>query len=89
LDNEHEQQREIKTNLQQLFSSESINSKIKTRWHSLTNLNIRDDYADFYNKPILNTFSTNMRQSSYPVNKVSYLLINSSMNPNTLNKFVN
>ncbi|CAF0904350.1 unnamed protein product [Rotaria sp. Silwood1] len=89
LDNEHEQQREIKTNLQQLFSSESINSKIKSRWHSLTNLNIRDDYADFYNKPILNTFSTNMRQSSYPVNKVSYLLINSSMNPNTLNKFVN
>ncbi len=36
------QQKENKTHLKQLFSIESIDFKTKTRWHSLTNLHIRD-----------------------------------------------
>ncbi len=36
------QQQENKTHLKQLFSSERIDPSIKTRWHSLTNLHIRD-----------------------------------------------
>ncbi|CAF2438222.1 unnamed protein product [Rotaria sp. Silwood2] len=70
LENEHEQQREITTNLQQLFSTESITSKIKSRWHSLTNLYIRDDYPGFYKKPILNDFSKHVRQTAYVADKV-------------------
>lgn len=36
------QQKENKTQLKQLFSSESIDPETKARWHSLTNLRIHD-----------------------------------------------
>ena len=37
-----EPQQKHKTQLEQLFSTESVDSTIKKRWHSLTNLQIRE-----------------------------------------------